>query len=692
MSSARTRIRFATEGVLTRRLLSDPSLRGVGAVVLDEFHERSVQSDVALAMLAELRRSSRPDLRLVVMSATLDGARVADFLGGASGPAPRVRSEGRRFDVVIEHLPRADDRPLEQLVAAAVDGLVTEGLDGDVLVFLPGAREIRRAASACANVAARADLMVVALHGDLPPAEQDRAVAPASRRKVILSTNVAETSVTIDGVVAVIDSGLARVASHAPWSGLPSLKVAKVSRASAAQRAGRAGRTRDGRCLRLYTRHDHDLRPEFDVPEIRRSDLAEVVLGERELLLARRGVGGAGASQWSPGNGHSDVVAALEALDRSVEERFHADRLRVQGIDAVAASAADRARTQFVRAAKHLRRSEGAAGDPRAGWDDRLGMALLAGFPDRVARRLRDDELTLCGGGSARIAEQSEAAKAAFVVALDAEERADERGRGVRVRTASAIEPEWLLEMFPEHVTETLEARWVAQDERVDVTMVLRYRGLALDESRATPGPAADAVRAEALFAEATRRGVGAFVDDADELQRFLARLAFAASVAPKAQIPSDADALRSAALRRCCLGAASLDDLRKASLLGEIRAVLTPEQRRTLDEQAPDRVGIGAGRMVRVQYEPSKPPWIASRLQDFFGMRRAPSAGGVPMVVHLLAPNQRAVQVTSDLDGFWTKHYPAIRRELCRKYPRHPWPEDGRAASPPPPGPRFRG
>ena len=275
---------------------------------------------------------------------------------------------------------------------------------------------------------------------------------------------------------------------------------------------------------------------------------------------------------------------------------------------------------------------------------------------------------------------------------LDAEERADERGRGVRVRTASAIEPEWLLEMFPEHVTETLEARWVAQDERVDVTMVLRYRGLALDESRATPGPAADAVRAEALFAEATRRGVGAFVDDADELQRFLARLAFAASVAPKAQIPSDADALRSAALRRCCLGAASLDDLRKASLLGEIRAVLTPEQRRTLDEQAPDRVGIGAGRMVRVQYEPSKPPWIASRLQDFFGMRRAPSAGGVPMVVHLLAPNQRAVQVTSDLDGFWTKHYPAIRRELCRKYPRHPWPEDGRAASPPPPGPRFRG
>ena len=234
VASAKTRLRFLTEGVLTRRLLTDPTLKNVGVVALDEFHERHLQADLALALLRRLQKTARPDLKLIVMSATLDAGPVARFLD----EAPALRSEGKRFDVAIEHLARPDERPLAEQVAAAVNRLVAEGIDGDILVFLPGAAEIRRAQAACEAVADRQDLMVLPLHGDLSAEEQDRAVKPAAKRKVILSTNVAESSVTIDGVVAVIDSGLARVAGHSPWSGLPTLNVARVSKASATQRAG----------------------------------------------------------------------------------------------------------------------------------------------------------------------------------------------------------------------------------------------------------------------------------------------------------------------------------------------------------------------------------------------------------------------------------------------------------------------
>jgi ATP-dependent helicase HrpB len=252
IASARTRLRFVTEGVLTRRLLSDPKLTRVGCVVLDEFHERHLQADLALALLRRLQQSERPDLRIVVMSATLDAGSVARYLGDC----PSLRSAGRLFPVRVEHLAREDARPISEQVASAATRLLNEGLDGDVLVFLPGAGEIRRAQEACASLAAAHELLVVPLHGELTADAQDAAVRPARKRKIILSTNVAETSITVEGVAAIIDSGLARIASHSPWSGLARLEVARVSRASAAQRAGRAGRTRAGRCLRLYTAQD----------------------------------------------------------------------------------------------------------------------------------------------------------------------------------------------------------------------------------------------------------------------------------------------------------------------------------------------------------------------------------------------------------------------------------------------------
>ncbi len=266
----KTRLRFMTEGVFTRRLLSNPELRNVGTVILDEFHERHLDGDLALALLARLQRTARPDLRLIVMSATMDTAPVASFLGGC----PILSVEGRQFDLRIAYRPHST-APLDTQVAAALGDLIAEGLDGDVLVFLPGAFEIRRAAQASQSQARAHGMVITPLHGDLPPAEQDRAVAPSDKPKLILSTNVSESSITIEGVTVVIDSGLARIPADSPWTGLPSLHVARISKASANQRAGRAGRTKSGRVIRLYPAEDFHRRPEQTEPEILRRELSQ---------------------------------------------------------------------------------------------------------------------------------------------------------------------------------------------------------------------------------------------------------------------------------------------------------------------------------------------------------------------------------------------------------------------------------
>ncbi|MFM2420487.1 MAG: hypothetical protein RL385_5210, partial [Pseudomonadota bacterium] len=268
--SERTRLTFVTEALLVRRLLGEPDLGGVAAVVLDEFHERSLHTDLALALLRKLQQTSRPDLRLVVMSATLEAERVAAFLD-----ARVVHVSGRTFPVSVEHLDKPDERKIEEQVRGAVRKLLVHNVDGDVLVFLPGAAEIRRCEEACTELATQFGVDLCMLHGDLPPKEQDRAVATGPRRKVIFSTNIAETSLTLPSVVAVVDAGLVRMAGHSPWSGLPTLSTQKVSQASAVQRMGRAGRVREGRCLRLYTRADFESRPRFDTAEILKSDLCD---------------------------------------------------------------------------------------------------------------------------------------------------------------------------------------------------------------------------------------------------------------------------------------------------------------------------------------------------------------------------------------------------------------------------------
>jgi len=762
-SSKDTRVRFVTEGVLTRKLSGSGELRGVSCVVLDEFHERHIDGDIALAWLRALQQRARKDLRIVVMSATLDAGPVAAFLGHC----PELKSPGRRFDVAVEHAPRTDERSLSEQVAASVRRLVDEGLDGDVLVFLPGAAEIRRCAEALASLARRADLLVLPLHGELPPEEQDRAVKKQDKRKIVLSTNVAETSVTIDGVVAVIDSGLARLASHAPWSGLPVLRVGRVSKASATQRAGRAGRTRPGRCLRLYTQHDFETRPDFEAPEIARLDLAQMVLslraagvsvrdgwqwfeapppaaldaaetllrrldaidasgavtddgramlrfplhprlarmlveGERRgvakdaammaALLSERDIRARGGDEKRfVERGESDLTAMLDRFDEALADngRSRFENARNVGLEPSAVASAERAFKQLSRMA----RDRGAPPKDAQSYDHALRICALTGFADRVARvrypanntgRASDGgELVFAFGGTAKLRAESAAHGQAFVVALDAEERSDGRGAQVTVRTASGIEPDWLLDLYTAQCEDRVEALFDKEREQVTVKRRLVYGALVLDESLVRePDPA---IVAEALAAAAIAKGVRHFVEG-DALDRLLARMRFVRGQFGDGAMPATDERSLVGLVRDACVGMRSFDELRKADLVSLMLATLDSTQRRLLDEAAPERVELPGGRRAKIEYPQDASPYVESRMQDFFGMADGPkiAKGRVALVLHLLAPNQRAVQVTTDLAGFWSKHYPTIAKELRRKYPRHPFPDDPTTASPP--------
>ena len=676
----RTRLRFVTEGILTRRLLSDPDLKGVAAVVLDEFHERHLDSDLALALLKRLQQT-RPELRIVVMSATLDAAPVAHYLQDC----PVLRSEGRQFDLSISHLPYSP-KPLETQLTEALELLIAEQPSGDVLAFLPGAAEIRRAMRESQAVARRAGLLVLPLHGDLTPAEQDRAVAPASQRKVILATNVAESSVTVEGVTAVIDSGLARIATYSQWTGLPTLHVGRVSKASAKQRAGRAGRTGPGRVLRLYTMEDYLRRPEHDEPEIARSELSQLCLALRamrvgdidwldappaaaveraESLLDRLGATGAMVQQLARYPLHPRLSRILiAAMERGVGEdgciaaALLGSGARSEKNDLLAAIDADqdyRTRQQ----AEQLRRIARPARQTQHN-DDALLMSILAGFPDRVARRRAGNQVLLSTGASAEVA--GEAPHYEFMVAVDAEDRKDKPLPLIRM--AARIEPEWLIELFPDRVREQSSVEWNRQTERVEAVSALLYDELVIQESR---GAMPDAEAAAQLLAQkALEAGIDRFVDR-NALDEFLARAEFAGVEAPDV----------GEALRELSLGLRSFTELKSAAAQF-VPALERKMGTRQLNEIAPPRIRLPSGRETKVHYEPGKPPWIASRLQDFFGMRETPRIGRerTPVVVHLLAPNQRAVQTTTDLAGFWERLYPQVRRELMRRYPRHSWPE----------------
>jgi ATP-dependent helicase HrpB len=554
------------------------------------------------------------------------------------------------------------------------------------LAFLPGAAEIRRAMRESQGVARRAGLLVLPLHGDLSPAEQDRAIAPAQQRKVILATNVAESSVTVEGVNAVIDSGLARIATYSQWTGLPTLHVGRVSKASAKQRAGRAGRTGPGRVLRLYSTEDYLRRPEHDEPEITRSDLSQLALALRamgigdlvwldpppeaavqsaESLLDRLGATTAMVHKLARYPLHPRLsrilIAAMErgvGEDGCVAAALLGSGARTEKNDLLAAIESEQD-YRTLQQIEQLRRIARPA-KQREHNDDALLMSVLTGFPDRVARRRAGNQVMLSAGGSAELA--GEAPRYEFMAAVDAEDRKDKPLPLIRM--AARIEPEWLIELFPDYVREKSGVEWNRLTERVEAVSALLYDELVIQESRgATPDPEA---AAELLAQKALEAGIDRFVDR-DAVDEFLARVEFAGFEAPDL----------TKALRDLCVGLRSFSELKSAAT-DLVPMLERKAAARRLDEIAPARIRLANGRQTKVHYELGKPPWIASRLQDFFGMRETPRIGPerTPVVVHLLAPNQRAVQTTADLAGFWERLYPQVRRELMRRYPRHSWPE----------------
>lgn len=761
VTSKDTRVAYVTEGILLRRLAQDPNLRGVDCVVIDELHERSLDADLCLALVERLQRTTRPDLRLVAMSATLEGAHVASYLGDC----PRLRSEGKTYEVEIRHAQGPDERPLEKQVRSAVREALAH--EGDILVFLPGAGEIRRCQQALSEVLS--DVEIVPLHGDLPIAEQQRAVSPGGSRRVVLSTNVAESSVTIPNVVTVIDSGLARVARHSPWSGLTSLELEEISQARAIQRAGRAGRTRAGVAIRLYTQGNFSARVKHEAPAIEREELSEALLllsslelapklddgaaeaglrflsappqpslraaldvlealgattasrltplgrklldfplhprlarliveGQREgcfddaclaaALLSDRDVRQAARTRFGGDvrakttTGDSDVEDMIERFREAADHRFDRASLDRLELDGGAVRRVERAYRQLAR-----KSPRGEEAPPTRGPEVALGLCVLSAFSDRLAqRRGASSELVLSGGGTARLADTSVVHRAPLMVAVAADQPQGKRGQAL-VRVASRVEPEWLLDRYPERLSLEDSLAFDGERQRVERVSRMRFGRVVLDESRARAEPGPET--AELLLKAARAKGLAGF--DRDGLLGALsARLSVLRDECPELSIPESLADAETRSLELAAQEVTSLEELAAVDLGAHLLASLPQPLARALSEEAPTRLRLPGGREIKIHYEPGKGPWIESRLQDFFGMTTTPAIcrGRLALTVHLLAPNQRAVQVTSDLDGFWTRHYPTIRKELMRRYPRHPWPEDGRTASPPAPKP----
>lgn len=689
----RTRLLVATEGILTARLQSDPLLSGFTTVVLDEFHERTVHADLALALAREALRA-RDDLRLVVMSATLDAGRVADYLGGC----PVVEAPGRLHPVAIRYAPELEP------VAAIREALGTSAPGEHLLVFLPGAPEIRRiVAELGAAPWLPADTLVLPLHGSLDAAEQDRALQPFPGRKVILATNLAETSLTVEGVVEVLDTGLHKVLRVDPALGLDRLETERIPRDSAEQRAGRAGRTGPGRATRLWD-------PRLELRAHRQPELQRVDLAGPFLTVLAWGADPLAFGWFDPPAGER-AAAALAWLERLGAARggrvtplgrrlarlpLHPRLARVlveaAGAPAAAAACAVLAegwrpradgrstRSDLLSAADRLREAPAGvqaaarelareARDPEAqgaegsipGTTDAdqetiLLRALLAGYPDRVARRRAhgSDRLLLASGHGAVQARESGVRQAEFLIALEV--AAAPRGAGqpaeALVRLASAVEREWLVP------TRTEVAHFVDASGAVRAVERSFYEELVIEEHGITPDPAA---ASELLAAELRARGF----DERGAL--LLRRLRFAG-------LELDLDAL----LRDACRGRTTLPDL-------DLAALLPRDLRRRLDTDAPETLALPSGRRARLDYREDGTIAAPVKLQELFGLAETPRLGPrrEPVVFQLLAPNGRPVQTTRDLRSFWERTYPEVRKELRARYPKHPWPEDPWTAEP---------
>jgi ATP-dependent helicase HrpB len=811
-TSAKTKIRFVTEGVLLRQMIDDPHLRGVAALLFDEFHERHLYGDITLAQALDLQEQHRPDLLLAVMSATLNAGALETYLSERRAPArpdpeknlkpagpgtgaPRcsvLASEGRVFPVDVEYLPHRvglSGPPVWELAAGEFSRFVNSGGDGDVLVFMPGGFEISQTIEAIRHTSEARGFIVLPLHGELQPKDQDAAVARYQQRKVVVATNVAETSITIDGVRLVIDSGLARVARYDANRGINTLLIEKISQANADQRTGRAGRTAPGTCVRLWSRAEHDERAPHELPEIRRLDLCEVVLtlkaaGVDDLRQFRwlekpdeislthaeelledlgalkavaqasspAGSGGVHAASFpnnGPGgpsnspaktpalqitsigrkmlafplhpryarmllaahefgcvyqaclvaaltqgrdllirNAGKDVESAREDLlgekassdfwilmrawSFAFNNQFRMDACRKLGIHAVTAKQVGPLLDQFLRIAK----DEGLDTRPNEVKDEALQKCILIGFSDRVARRLDQGTLRceLVHGRRGVLARESRVQHSPLFVAAEIREV---EGRDREVNTilslATAVEADWLREIFPDDIKSDLHVQFDAQQKRVLAAELLRFRDLALAAKRIDPPPADAAAR---LLADEILAGRLLLPNWDHSVEQWLARLNLLCRECADLQLPAITDDDKKHIIEQLCHGAVSYKEIKEREVKPIVMSWLSPSQRELLDKHAPERLTLPNGRTPKVNYEPGRPPFISLRIQELYDVNQTPkiALGRVPVTVHILTPGMKPIQVTQDLANFWREHYPKIKSELARKYPKHFW------------------
>ncbi|MBN8886083.1 MAG: ATP-dependent helicase HrpB [Rudaea sp.] len=738
--SARTRVEVVTEGILTRMIQSDPELGEVGAILFDEFHERHLNGDFGAALALEIQNSLRPDLRLAIMSATLDGERIARWFD-----APRLTSAGRSFPVRVGYPPAKQNEDWPFHLRRAVEQALAE-TEGDLLVFLPGRREIDRAQQTLATLDAAngSEIALVPLHGELSLADQHAALAPAhaGTRRIVLATNVAESSVTLPGIRAVIDTGLAREPYYDPNSGFTRLETVNISQASADQRAGRAGRVAAGVAYRLWPQ-SRRLEPS------RRAEIAQVELSGLALEL---GAWGASDLRWldaPPPGALASARGLLHLLGAATSPNADAG-LTELGRAMLAGGASPRLATAVLRAAPAQRalacdalaliearnplrgdgarnddfrlrhaalvafRGAGGRGARESGadrgllatiaqaadaWRRRFGVrdaapaqapgltaigdVLAHAFPDRIARQDPNNprRYALSNGRGASLHQNSALYGEPWLVVVDL--RMDERDS--LVLAAAPFDADLLERDFADRLERKRTVRWNRETRGVEAFEEYRFAELVL-ERRSVPAKAEDAL--PALLAAVRELGLDA-LPWSDHARALRARAAFLREACPELELPDLSDTALIATLEDwlapALAGKSKLDSLGAAQLGDALAARFDYTQRRALDEHAPEALRVPSGNERALHYEAGKPPVLAVKLQELFGLADTPriGKGRIGVTLHLLSPAQRPIQVTQDLKGFWERTYPEVKKELKGRYPKHPWPDDPWTAVP---------
>ncbi len=701
-----TRVEVVTEGILTRMIQSDPDLTGIGAIIFDEFHERSLNADLGLALSWEIRSILRPDLIVLVMSATLDASPVAQMLDNA----PVLTSEGRAYPVTTHHLPRA--LPKGTRIEYAIADLIiqaTAETTGSLLVFLPGEGEIRRTEAALAN-RLPADCVIRPLYGALPFSAQRAAIAPVKEgRKIVLSTSIAETSLTIADIRVVVDAGRARRARFDPSSGMSRLVTERVSRAEATQRAGRAGRVAVGHCYPLWTKGEDGALPAFPPAEIEAADLAPLALelaqwGSDDLSFltpppagtlseARRLLVSLGAlNPTGLITPHGRAIAALPLHPRLAHMLLTAGRaaaplaallagrdpLRGAPVDLKLRMSALRGRYNGPGQIQHAALAQIKSEIPRLskGLSDKAPLSLAAmaalAYPDRVGLRRKggDPRYILSGGKGAVMDAADPLAAARLIVATDL----DGDTREARVRQAVQISEAELRDLFPDQIGWADVCSWSKREGRVLTRQQECFGAIVLDD-RTWPDAPADAV-AVAMCEGIRQLGLR----PSAAADRFRARVALVDGL-PAMDDLTLLDGLE-AWLMPHLAGVKTTGDWKGFDLLPALRAMLDWDQTQRLDRAAPPHFITPLGRKIPIDYD-GEAPGITLRLQEMFGQTVHPVVGHTPLRVTLLSPGQKPVQVTQDIVGFWATSYADVRRDMRGRYPRHPWPQDPTQADP---------